>query len=76
MFGEWDYRFIEIIPGFLFEFDNYEDSDFEYLSESEYKHFTSLLRDTDDDFNRILLALHETVEVYEYIRNLGYGKNP
>ena len=74
MFDEWDYRFMEIIPEYLFEFDSYEESDFEYLSFDEYVIFADLLRDTDDALNRILLALHETVELYAYSDIPRYGK--
>ena len=35
-FEEWFFSFKEFIPEFVFEFQNYEASDFEYISNNDY----------------------------------------
>lgn len=70
---EWDDRFIEIIPEYLFEFDSYEDSDFESLSLEDYEYFTGLFADMPEDFNQLLLSLHEMQKVYCYTSIPGKG---
>lgn len=70
---EWDSKFMEIIPEFLFEFDSYEESDFECISEDEYNYFSSLYDGLSDEFNSLLLKLHELQQVYCYESIPGNG---
>ncbi len=63
---EWDNKFIEIIPEYLFEFNTYADSDFEELSELEYNHFASLFKNKDDNVNILLMKLHELYQIYSF----------
>lgn len=70
---EWDSKFMEIIPEFLYEFDSYKESDFECISEDEYDYFTSLFDGLSDEFNSMLLKLHELQQVYCYESIPGNG---
>ena len=70
---EWDEKFMEIIPEYLFEKNSYEESDFECISEDEYDYFSSLLSSLSDDFNTLLLKLHELNQVYCYESIPGNG---
>ncbi len=63
---EWDDRFMEIIPEFLFEFDSYDEAEFDNLTAEEYKTFTTLFSSRDKDLNALLLKLHELQQVYCY----------
>ncbi len=51
---EISYRYIEIVPECLFEFKNYEESDFEYMTKEEYISFTHILNETDQDLNVLM----------------------
>ena len=44
----WDNKYIEIVPEYLFEFSNYDDSEFEELSKSDYDFYADLFRDITD----------------------------
>ena len=70
---EWDYKFMEIIPEYLFEFNTYAESGFERITEDEYNLFVSLLKGKSDDLNQLLLKLHKIQEVYCYSSVPGHG---
>jgi len=78
----WIDEFIEIIPQYLFEFDNYDESDFEELSEEEYKYYSDLYDgitegledDSTDELNCLLNSLKELEEVYCYTSIPGIGE--
>lgn len=59
--------FMEIIPQYLYEFDNYKDAEFEYISEDQYNSFVSLIPKDDSNLNSIMLAIHETAYAYCYV---------
>ena len=79
---DWSERFMEVIPQYLFEFDNYEDSDFEFLSMEEYQQFKNLYsgitdglcEDATDPVNFILMGLYRLEEVYAYTSIPGIGE--
>lgn len=73
-FDEWYYRFMEILPEYLYEFDNYKDSQFDYLSEDDYNYYTELLRDIDDNMEELLVIPTEIAMVYAYTSIPGEGK--
>ena len=58
--------YMEIIPEYLFEFDTYEESDFEYLSKEDYILFRELLKGTPSDFNLIMQKIYDMVMSYAY----------
>jgi|GEM_PF-868228 len=66
---DWWYPVQEIIPEYLFEFDNYEDSDFEYLSKSEYNKFIELYKDVKNDSNLCMIIK----TIWDSIGNVLYG---
>ncbi len=72
---EWDDKFIEIIPEYLFEFDTYADSDFELLTEEDYEYFTHLFTNMPEDFNKLMINLHEMQKVYCYTSIPGIGSD-
>ena len=43
------YRYMEIIPEYLFEANDFTSSEFDYMTKKEYVHFTALLPKPDDD---------------------------
>ncbi|WP_026522283.1 hypothetical protein [Butyrivibrio sp. VCB2001] len=79
---EWNERFMEIIPKYLFEFENYKEAEFEYLSENDYAEFVKLYsgisdgekEDVSDPVNFLLLALYRIEEVYAYASIPGKGE--
>lgn len=79
---EWIDEFIEIIPQYLFEFDNFEESDFEELSKEDYDYFVKLYEgvseglcdDPSDKVNFLLNSLKELEEVYSYTSIPGKGE--
>jgi len=71
---EWDDKFIEIIPQYLFEFKTYEEAAFEVITEEEYNSFVALLKDKSDIVNQLLMKLQELHEVYCYSSVPGSGK--
>ena len=73
-FDEWWYRFMEILPEYLYEFDNYKDASFDYLREEEYNYYTELLKDIDKDMEELLTAPGEIAMVYSYMPIPRKGK--
>jgi len=63
---EWDFKFMEIIPDYLFEKDSYESSGFEAISKEEYDYYSILLKNVSADVNTLLLLMHKLQEVYAY----------
>ena len=54
-FDEWYYRFMEILPEYLYEFNSYKDADFEYLSEEDYNYYSEFLKDIDENMETLLV---------------------
>ena len=71
---EWDDKFIEIIPEYLFEFNSYAESDFEEITEDEYNLFVTLFKNKPIVINTLLMKLHKIQEVYCYSSIPGNGK--
>ena len=70
---EWDNKFIEVIPEYLFEKVSFVESAFDCLTETEYNSFTELLKDKPSAVNDLLMKLHELQEVYCYTNIPGRG---
>ncbi len=62
------YRYMEIIPEYLFEANDFNSSEFDYLTEKEYDYFTSLLPtpDIDADLNTIMHSIYDIAMEYAY----------
>ena len=73
-FDEWYYRFMEILPEYLYEFDNYKDAGFEYLSEDDYKYYSAFLKDIDKGMEELMKAVTDLSMVYCYTNIPGKGE--
>ena len=73
-FDEWYYRFSEILPEYLYEFDNYKDSGFEYLSEEDYDYYSAFLKGIDRNMEVLLSIPAEISMIYCYTTIPGTGK--
>lgn len=62
------YRYNEIVPECLFEFNSYENSDFEYLTKEEYNLFKSILNESDDDLNVLMKSIYDIAMSYAYTK--------
>lgn len=60
------YHFMEIIPEYLYEFDSFVDSDFEYISEIEYEACKDLLSPSDETLNLIMHRIYDIAMEYAY----------
>lgn len=58
--------FTEIIPEYLYEFDNYEDAEFEYISKEQYDSFIRIIPKDDDDLNTIMHSIRDIAWEYCY----------
>ena len=63
------HRYMEIIPEYLFEFDNFVRLDFEYMDEEEYKLFISLIPNpkVDEDLNNLMHYIYDVAIEYCYV---------
>lgn len=62
------YRYMEIIPEYLFEANDFDSSEFDYMTEKEYYYFTDLLPtpDIDADLNTIMHLIYDIATEYAY----------
>lgn len=62
------YRYMEIIPEYLFEANDYHSSEFDYMTEKEYNIFISLLPtpDKDKNLNTIMHLIYNIAMEYAY----------
>ncbi len=67
--------FMEIIPEYLYEFDNYEDAEFEYISKDQYESLTSLIPKEDNDLNIIMHSIYDIAMEYCYTSVEDHAKN-
>lgn len=70
----WSWEIMEYIPKYLFEFNDYESSDFEYIDKTTYNQLKELYHGVDDGINQILLNIREMEEEYAYSNVPDYGK--
>lgn len=73
LWDDWMDEIIEIIPEYLFEFDGYEVSDFEFLTEDKYSELESLYADTNNDVNIILKMVYKLADSHAYSSIVGSG---
>ena len=69
----YTYKFVEILPECLFEFDNYN-SEFEEISEEEFYMFRKILNNTDTDLNALMKSIYNIISAYEGTRITDDGK--
>lgn len=73
-FDEWYYRFTKILPEYLYEFDNYKDADFDYLSEEDYNYYINFLKNIDSNMIDLLKIPADISMVYCYTVIPDVGK--
>lgn len=66
LWDDWMEEIIEIIPEYLFEFNDYKSSDFEYLTEYKYNELKKVYDNTNDDVNIILKMVYELANSHAY----------
>lgn len=70
---EWAYEFSEVIPEYLFEFKDYQSSDFEYITEEKYNAMKAVYKGTGDDVNEILMMVYSLATSHIYSSVVGKG---
>ena len=73
-FDEWFYRFMEILPEYLYEFDNYKDADFDYLTKEQYAYYAEFLKDIDKSMETLINIPADISMVYCYTCIPGKGE--
>ena len=74
LWDDWLEKIIEIIPEYLFEFDSYMLSDFDYLSEEKYNELKELYDGTNENVNAILYMLYDLARNSAYSSIKGNGR--
>ena len=59
-------RYMEAIPEYLFEFDDYETAGFEYLTESEFNELRGLLDPDDEVLGLLMHSIYDVAMCYAY----------
>ena len=60
-------RYMEAIPEHLFEFDDYEAAEFEYLTKREFDELRSLLDRNDEVLDLVMHRIYDIAMAYAYI---------
>lgn len=64
LFDQNTYKYVEILPECLFEFDGYN-NEFEEISEKEFNMFREILNNNDKDLNELMKRIYDIVSAYE-----------
>lgn len=73
-FDEWYYRFMEILPENIYEFDSFKADAFDYLTEDQYYYYSKFLRDIDENMAELIKIPTDISMVYCYTSIPGKGK--
>ena len=60
-------RYMEVIPEYLFEFDDYEEAEFENLTKEEFDELRALLDPDDEVLDLVMHRVYDVAMVYAYI---------
>ena len=60
------YKYAEIIPDSLFEYDSFESLDYQYMTKEQYVLFSNILNPQDRDLNRLMEAIYNIAMSYCY----------
>ena len=60
-------RFMEAIPEYLFEFDNYEAAEFEHLTREEFDELRGLLDPDDQILDLLMHRIYDVAMCYAYV---------
>ena len=74
LWDDWMDEVIEIIPEYLFEFQNYESAEFEYLSKEQYIELKYLFDGIGADVNQIVKLYYELANSHAYSSIVEYGE--
>lgn len=74
LWDEWIDKTVEIIPEYLFEFNSYKSSCFEYLTESKYNKLKKVYNNTNGDVNIILKMVYKLANSHVYSSINGNGR--
>lgn len=74
LWDDWMDETIEIIPEYLFEFDDYRSSDFEFLTEDKYNILKKIYESTNKDVNTLLEMVYDLASSHAYSSIKGKGE--
>ena len=60
-------RFMEAIPEYLFEFDDYEAAEFEHLTKAEFNELRELLSPDDSTLDLLMHRVYDVAMCYAYV---------
>jgi hypothetical protein len=60
-------RYMETIPEYLFEFDDYRAAEFEYLTVEEFEKFRGILNPNDPSLGLVMHRIYDIAMAYAYI---------
>ncbi|WP_288886037.1 hypothetical protein [uncultured Eubacterium sp.] len=58
--------YMEIIPEYLYEFNNYLDADFDYITEEQFNNFRNIISNNDEELNKIMKSIYDITMEYCY----------
>lgn len=71
---EWSGKVVEIIPDHLLEFKTYEEHDFEYLDERNFKYLYNLYQNIDEKIDFVITAIYNIGTSHAYSIIVKYGQ--
>lgn len=74
LWDDWMDETIEIIPQYLFKFNNYKSSDFEFLTEDKYNTLKNLYGNINEDVNMLLKMVYDLANSHAYSSIKGKGE--
>ncbi|MBD5090150.1 MAG: hypothetical protein HDT30_15310 [Clostridiales bacterium] len=74
LWDDWMDETIEIIPQYLFKFDNYKSSDFEFLTEDKYNTLKKFYGNINEDVNIFLKMVYDLANSHAYSSIKGKGE--
>ncbi len=70
---DWNGIIFEIIPENLLEFVSYEEHDFEYLDENNFKYLYNLYQNVDEKIDYLMSAIYDIGVSHSYSVIEGYS---
>ncbi|MFJ5562452.1 hypothetical protein [Lysinibacillus xylanilyticus] len=72
---DWSDMVAELIPENLLEFKLYEEHEFEYLDERNFKYLYQLYQNTDEKIDFVMTSIYDIGTSHAYSRIVEYGQN-
>lgn len=60
------YRYLDIIPDHLYAHEGFAESEFEYMTEKEYKSFSSIIPKDDSNLSILMHSIYDVAIEYAY----------